>query len=1352
MAFNNKEVYEIAKKYVKSQLGNFDLFESVGSDDENNFALACFRLLYGGQKAFIDPTNNKQEFSQIVKQLKLNELEGGDLGFGNETANNLIYRLFITHIDKLSSTDSLTERQKSKTKLTFMNRAFSNEFFIEDLAVDRLNEKDVYEVVTKQAFYNWHYQNFVENKDYNEIVKTRDDLRLSNWSDADPQDGVVFFIDQAGGPFNNGAPTICCVIEDLVGDPKKIFDNKEEYIKKCFDSIFPIFGKKKYSDLEEDDRESADEYILSKLIDHTKNKSDYLPFSFVKSDSDPNSKLFKICVGADYASLVFGLRGNTIVKNYRDMAKVKKFIGKEIEFPTITALNSVDEQETLDIYKQKISKASTILDKKDEMIQRGPALFFDLEKDPEIFSILQDDLEKYELIDKDTSKEILKAQYSPSGKDFSESIKSVYGDLLLKRYVSNRLQFLDLISEPSYRNRVYEDMVFYYKYPGFKLMAVGARKRPSKEDVPEDTQILIQKNNVPFEFSELKDDGTSKELYIPEIENAYSIITRIDFTGKDLGQLSTGIAGEILFTTEFLIEEILQNGSQELKSLINPESKNFKNNLYDVVSFKDFENALPPTNNSFISVLLLTTNSFFNQSNLMILADEKEDGKYSLLERSLDFTTEFFTGNETFKDLDTVILDDIGSFMSRLHYPFLMIKPTAPKQRSSTVEEPDIGLVKPPPTGQIASSKQKKEKIYDLDVYNSWYNNSAQKVFVVLAQASDSACFEDLAKRIDQGSTDEVFEFLLTKFPWDEIVAKKLKNDLKKLSNLTDPESLDALNDQLNACFQDVDTLLANFARLKDLLANFDKIVKANLPQIPTIPEMPYLYVLDFQAFFRKIVQEAINKAIKALIGELVSVMLTEILNDCKIDTSLEKLFDEKLSGADNKSSTGEKEALNDLLGGQPNDLQKTSVDIVNILRASRLENLDNIFNGVYELFPVLNFTIPDNINKARFMEEYLSSLSDSLPAFQTKSLLDRSAGSTEYNKVSQFTIEYGEKSLEALFTNRKNISLLFKYLRQFIDLDLINQQIVRTSVIIPDPCFVNFGKFSEEDLQILKELLGDDVTQEFVKNSSDILSDQIAKICNDIAKLSGGLTDFNNRLKTGFISESSKKALDKVINTSINNIVSYQNKTKSQIKKDAAGLIESLKYLYTGDANPNRYEGIKPIVELVNLKEKPFIYDVAGIIDKTNFDEFLQEEFVDTKESINKKTKPKVEKFYNDVMTNASPVNFNGKTGLPVSLSTQETIKQLEFFKFLAISSVLSAASEQTSILDIIKLLTDLSNVKIVFDETDKVFSDPQLLKVEYKKTFDLVVAEGGKNTNFFISNLKKMKQIINNQKTEND
>ena len=264
MSFDNKKVYEIAKAYVKDQSGGFDLFISPGditgarAVNENNFALACLRLLFGGSETSIDPVNNEKEFAQTVKKLKLNELGGKDLGFGTGNANNLIYRLFISHIDKYLKSfpqgvtpaqAKLEERQKSKTKIDFMKRAYKNEFFFEDLAVDRLNEPEVYEVVTKQAFYNWHYENFIKHFKYNSVIKTKSDLNLSKWQDSNPGENVTFFIDQSGGPFNSGVPTVCCIIQEEVVEPDKIFNNKDAYIKKCFDKIFPIFGKKKYSDL-----------------------------------------------------------------------------------------------------------------------------------------------------------------------------------------------------------------------------------------------------------------------------------------------------------------------------------------------------------------------------------------------------------------------------------------------------------------------------------------------------------------------------------------------------------------------------------------------------------------------------------------------------------------------------------------------------------------------------------------------------------------------------------------------------------------------------------------------------------------------------------------------------------------------------------------------------------------------------------------------------------------------------------------------------------------------------------------------------------------------------------------------
>jgi len=74
----------------------------------------------------------------------------------------------------------------------------------------------------------------------------------------------------------------------------------------------------------------------------------------------------------------------------------------------------------------------------------------------------------------------------------------------------------------------------------------------------------------------------------------------------------------------------------------------------------------------------------------------------------------------------------------------------------------------------------------------------------------------------------------------------------------------------------------------------------------------------------------------------------------------------------------------------------------------------------------------------------------------------------------------------------------------------------------------------------------------------------------------------------------------------------------------------------------------------------------------------------------------------------------------------------------------------EQLSLKNIVNLLSSLQSIQVLFDEADKAFSNPKDLKEKYKQTFDDVVAEGGKNTNAFIANLKKMKQIINNQTIE--
>ncbi len=1344
MSFDNKKVYEIAKKYVFKELGNFDLFDPISDNDEqDNFALACLRLLFGGPETSIDPNNNKKEFAQTVKKLKLNELGGKDLGFGTGNANNLIYRLFIAHIK------SLDERQKSKTKIDFMKRAYKDELFFKGLAVDNFNEPEVYKVITKQAFYNWHYENFIKYFEYDSVIKTKSDLNLSKWQDSNPGENVTFFIDQSGGPFNSGVPTVCCVIQEEVVEPDKIFNNKDAYIKKCFDKIFPIFGKKKYSDLTDAEKKDfVEEFVLSKAIDHTKLAANYLSFSFVKANNNPNSNLYKICVGADYANLIFGISGDLKLpeKSYKQMSQVKQFIAnKKTSRGTIKSIPE-DKKQTTDIWKESSTKLSNILNKKNDAIQKGPALFFDLEDGKEVLDAIKENLEKYELVDQDASTEIFKAQYSPSGVDFSQTITGIYSELLFDRFLSNRLYFLELISEPNYREKVFEDVVFYYSHPELRLLAVGAKKRPSKEIEPDDIELKIQKNNVPFEFSGLVDDK-SQNLYIPEINNAYSVIPQIDKDEK--GELDTGFSGEIIFTTEFLIDEILKSNDAASKNLIDSETKRFKNELFDVVSFKEMQDALPALNNSFANVLLTTGNGFFLLSKEQILASEKEGGVITFLKDSLSTGVDFFTSNNTFKDEDVISLDNISAYMQRYHFPPLLIKPTVPKQESATVEDQDAGLIKPREPNSLGAPKEKKEKVYDLDSYNSWYKNAGLQITVKMAQVSELGCLEDLGKIISQGTLDQVFEFLLTKFPWDELVLKSILADLKSKQNLLDPETNAAMLDQINECFDNADKLMAEFARFLDLLQNFDNILKAQIPQVPSIPELPYLYVLDFQAFFRKFIQEKLEDLIKSLIGEIVALMLKEILGDCSIDTDLERLFNEKLKGDENKTDTGADIAADDQGGltgstssGAPNDLNNSSIDLVNILRASRIENLDNIFNGVYDLFPVLRTIVPKGVDKTVFIQNYLSALSDSMSAIDTKSLLTGVAEPFQYDLVKDFTNNYGENSLKAVFLTQRNIALLFKYLRRFINLILINQQIVNTSVIIPDPCFVNFGKFSDQDLQILKDSLGPEVTQEIINTEINGLTDLISGACDKIAKALNGFSDVNSSIEGSFISDSSKKALNQAVDSSIDGIVSYQNRSKAGIKKNAVGLVEIYSYLYLGNGEKERFE-VDPlsINDGFKLKESTLKNAVSKEAD-VQLTLPVIEAF------------PKVKDFYvNSIGLNSSAGKNKNFLNKQFSISDASPPTELDdFFRFLALSTFLTGGQEQLSLKNIVNSLSSLQSIKVLFDEADKVFSDPKDLRKTYKETFDDVVAEGGKNTNVFITNLKKMKQIINNQTIESE
>jgi len=1363
----DSKIYKIAKEYVRSratanpsQLNSiFEAENQFEAKKENDFALACLRLICKDTRAGIDPTKNPDEFSQMVKDLKLNELGGIDLGFGQGTSNNLFYRLAIKYYP-------LNLKEEYDYKDEFLKTAFVDYNFLNTLAVDQLNDTETYEVLTKQAFFKWHYKNFIEDLEYNKVIKTANpgDGSSNGWTSFREKEG--FYVSPTGAPFNTGTPTVCCLIEEKVENVLDLdVENLEKYYPRAFNPVLSAFGKKNWESLNATEKSK----LLVSVVDHRKNSSEYSKFLFNLVDT--KQKIYRLCFGLDYAILNTLESISLPSKNYKKLSQIKTFVGQELNDKSplvIQAFSATEEQETTRLFLDKINKASDILEKKDEAIQNGPALFFDTEtnENKEAYNLVKQDLETYELIDETTSTEILKAQYSPSGIDFGQSMRGVYGELIYNYYVKNRIQFIQFLTDIKPKqgllrqDKATEDLKFYFKFnKGYPvLLAVGAEQKNSKKTEPSNDVIKTQSKSNPFEFSELK-DNQEQPLYIDEIDKAYAVIKKVDFTDKTVGSASkfTGINGEFLFVTEFLLKEILASETllaKEIQPLIDKDNLQFKESLYDVISYDDMLSEMSATNNSFGPILLSTINGFVIGLNYILLSNET-GGLLDFSSANLELGTSFLSSTQTFKDRDTFILDNVGKFLETLHYPRLQIKPTVPKQKAATVEEPDAGLVKPANENALTSAKKKKEKVYDLDSYNSWLKTGGKKIFVTLAQVSGSPCYEDLARIVSNGTVDQIFEFLLTKFPWDELLAKSLLTNLRRIANLTPGET--GFADAVNACLKDggVDDLLNSFARTLDVLQNFDKIINSNIPQVPTIPELPNLFVLDFQKVFRDAVFNAVQEVVLAILGQILGVMLQEILGDCQLDGELDDLLNEKLKGSKDKTATGANQSPTDLalqsnideLSDFGTDLNSVSVDIVAILRASRQDSLDNIFNGVLDLFPSLRIKFKaTNSDPLVVIENYLSDLTaEVLSALQTKNLLNRVAGEREYSRVKIFTENYNNNALKPTFLSNKNISLLFRYLSQFIDENLINQEIVSANVIIPDPCYVNFGRLSNEDINVLRNLLGDDLANDYARNSANIFSDQINSICS---KLANGVFNFANNLENlNLVSDSSKKALQKAVDSSFDYLVALQNSTRAGALQRASFINDFIKAAYFGEIAKkpdDYYNGLD-----FKLGYKAFSEDLYKQIFNLTFGEA---EFLLNKDVIKNNTTFFSEQINLD-QSGLGPIYKKSGETLPFYSDVYEDTNLLErdryqyrFFIGLYYSDVTKFGSQVVADVGSIEELFKGENLNKLSQVILDIFKKSSELKKKYMEQFDEVIAEGGKNTNKFIANLQRMKSIINN------
>lgn len=1212
------DIYKQAKDFFEKEIiGVNKPFEDYGQilgasenkidDPINYFAITCLRLLTLDNT---DPIDNPDKFPQLALATRtnsFNQVIGNssiDIGTGKGNSNNLLYKL---------ASDFLKDT-KIDTKSSVIQTASANPAFQELLKSVSISDKRTYEVITRQAFFNWHYGEYVSGKTIerqfggNQFRQTLLDLQKINVGSGEKQ--VRISID--GSPFNAGYPVVCVVFEaDQITNQQNIIEEAGKF-------VFPLFGRKI--------PESYNGYLV-KVFTHKKEEKDHSKLSFIKTENGS----YKVCVGFDYANLITLQKAKEIDLGEIQKLEVELGESKDVRIKTFMAIN---EQSTDSVIRKQIEDTTKKLKGKNDAVQNGPALFFDLQKEAEIKDI-KDKAEKYEFINESITNATLKRQYSLNLENARKNLDNVYKNNILEKFISARFSDPRSTLYDLDPKQILEDVIFYYDEFD-NLLAVGVSPKKNTKVNPSITLKRTKQNQVPFEFGE-------QSQLISSLDSYYSIIPVLNDSSSS-SLINNRLPGFLVLVTDFYLDKF---------NVVSP-------GLPAQIKFNDLKTSIEGANQIFATVLLKTTNEFFYQSNSILKAED----------------------------------EGIQVFLKNFHYPKLIFKPSVPKQKDTGKD--DSGLVKPK-IQNAPVTKEDKKKIYDVADYNSYSKSLSKQVFVNVAQVSNSPCLQDLANVVRDGSLDQIYLTLLTKFPWDEILAKSLLTRLRQVSNLVGSEEAKAFANQVNACLADanIDKLLAAFANLKEAFLNLDKIIQASLPEIPKLNQLiPYIYVLDFQKVYRDLLAKAIEEAIKKALQFILGIMLEDILARCQEDASLQTLLYDKLgdplgfldSFEDKINKAAFEKPTSDELG-----LEKVYVNLNNLIIASRIDNINNVYQGLLDLFPIMDETIKaSGGDKNSVMEEILNGLSVSIPAEDTKVLLNGTALDLSYNKV----IAYSKTNnfIKTSLNNKFNVGIFYDYLSKFIKIQIINNKIAQVTRIIPDPCFVNFGSLGIQDL----EILGDLDVDSLVNNAAD----EINSICS---KLSESLLNFSIELPS-LISDSSKKSLQKAVDNSIQPIIENQQAVKDKAINNGKDFINNESYKDVKVQKPTDKDlkfGLAPY----------FTYLLFELSGSTILNE---EEF----SSILKAPKSAV----------APPKQVTDKYNYA---------KLYEFYK------ILDDKFGNTIITN--NDLEKVENLKIedLSEEIDSIF-DIKKLTDDYQNNFNLVIQEGGKNSNFFISNILQMKKII--------
>ena len=1174
-------LYKNSKKWFIDQINaNKDPFvlpNVKGWGDEVTFFTACLRgaLKVEKNEADLDKSGMFKPDSALTA-IRL------DTKQEIKTNKNILYRLALKYKDFTDFSYKSGAQTKSLTTKSDFIRAATSPAKIDASLIEKKEgfekfeiftpsiDAVTYECVTKQAFYRWHKKNFIDNTALKKTIKEKDwaDKSVLGWTKVDVSNGPKFFIDPDGGPFNSGFPTICVIMEQgypATGNDsmKAIFDKQAEILKSTSDLIGNAFGRV---------LDKPDSFLVYPFNRDNATSPKSIPF-IVQPSLRPNVNKAKICVGFDYTKLVLNAQAPSSEVAKLDAVKVglNYFMNGPAEGQkgVSVSFTTDDKFDAFDRISDAVDDTKKILHKLRKPLHRAPPFYIKKDKIG-IFAKEMDDY-RYDN-EKLATRGMKKRQYRIDALRINQGMRSLYDidGLLADAYEKQRntdpqFKKYDSIEAMDKKDLSANETITFLYDEYRNLLAVSAKRNLSKKELKAASSKSKEENNsIPFDV--LPFYGGKYAIQASDIKKLESFVDRI----KGKKNLNQGLDGDIAFVTDIFVKRF-----KEQYDKIIPNPTEYAQNIYDVsrkdiveaqlksaglfkddklnsifpavVPYKHLTEALvePVRRNKFL--LSKSINNFFIFSRQ--LKKEIEGPSLKILK------TEIWGSKDPAKQKrGELFAATLQTLIDNYHYPPLDIKPSAKKDGE---ELP----TKDPEKKKVENAPGSK-KVVDVDSYNNAYKAYAKEILLVDAQASQYACFNDLAEVL-AGPGDPLVnlaDFLFTKFPWRQLLMELIQDQTRKLKErAASADAADAL-----ACIEDIDKLNATFLRLKNAFLNFDGIVDAILPDMPTFADVPYIPILDFNEQAKKKIVQSIVDALVAGLKQMIGSSMEKILKACNDYDSFQAATQ---IGDKNASATGKSQQNSNVVpvGDQAGQLpgygdsskaNMINVSIVELLRMSGIDTLENVYNKIKNEFDLRDKKTAELITND-FLTEYFDAVSETIDATELRSLLvgvsidevinlviDVVKYSNVYSRNSQnILIDVTQKPIVDSFESKTSVVLLFELLSHYVNLDLIDQQIASGAVIVPDPCFKDIGDITDILLDDLKKKgFNSKDSASILRNETDEINDLVGRLCE---ALESAEEDILKKADISLISDQAKKDMSAGVSMAIAPVQSLQTGVK---------------------------------------------------------------------------------------------------------------------------------------------------------------------------------------------------------------